>query len=412
MKILLVNKFHYLKGGSEKYYFELANLLKEKGHQIAFFSMKDERNIHTGDKEYFVKPIDLNSGSKLEAINVIYSKENKKKMEEALNDFKPDIVHINNFQRQLSASIIYAISKHNVPIVFTAHDLEAICPNKTMLDSNKEICEKCLHGSYINCIRKKCIKDSLLKSTLGALETKFYKQNNIYTKKIDFIITPSEFYRNKFIEYGVEKDKIEAIHNWIDINTEQSEVGDRKYALYFGRVSKEKGIFNLVKAFENINEGKLYIAGEGPDLEKLKNLVNEKNMQEKVKFLGFLQHDELNKYIRECSFAILPSVWYDNCPYSVLETLSLGKPVIGSNIAGIPELIKDGKNGLLFDYNNINDLQDKIKYLFNNEQIRTQMGTNARLDIQKNYNREKYYEKLIKIYDCVTGEKKDEKNIK
>ena len=230
MKILLVNKFHYLKGGSEKYYFELANLLKEKGHQIAFFSMKDERNIHTGDKEYFVKPIDLNSGSKLEAINVIYSKENKKKMEEALNDFKPDIVHINNFQRQLSASIIYAISKHNVPIVFTAHDLEAICPNKTMLDSNKEICEKCLHGSYINCIRKKCIKDSLLKSTLGALETKFYKQNNIYTKKIDFIITPSEFYRNKFIEYGVEKDKIEAIHNWIDINTEQSEVGDRKYA--------------------------------------------------------------------------------------------------------------------------------------------------------------------------------------
>ena len=153
MKILLVNKFHWLKGGSEKYYFELAELLKEHGHEVAFFSMKDEKNITTGDKEYFVDKIDLNTGSKLKAFNVIYSKDNYKKMIEALEEFKPDIVHINNFQRQLSASIIKAIKKKNIPIVFTAHDVQAVCPAITMMDNDKCICEKCKGGKYLNCIK-------------------------------------------------------------------------------------------------------------------------------------------------------------------------------------------------------------------------------------------------------------------
>ena len=143
MKILMVNKFHYLKGGSEKYYFELAELLREKGHEIAFFSMQNEKNIKTDCKEYFVENIDLNSNNKLKALDVIYSKKNKQKMIEALEEFKPDIVHINNFQRQLSASIIDAIKEKNIPIVFTAHDVQAVCPSITMLDNNKEICEEC-----------------------------------------------------------------------------------------------------------------------------------------------------------------------------------------------------------------------------------------------------------------------------
>ena len=197
MKILMVNKFHYLKGGSEKYYFELAELLREKGHEVAFFSMEDEKNIHTDCKEYFVKPIDLDSNNKLKALDVIYSKENKKRIEKALDEFKPDIVHLNNFQRQLSASIIYGIKEKNIPIVFTAHDLEMVCPNKTMLNNEKDICEKCIKGKYLNCIKNKCIKNSRLKSILGAIESKHYKINKIYTKKIDkitFLIeTPGVF---------------------------------------------------------------------------------------------------------------------------------------------------------------------------------------------------------------------------
>ena len=134
MRILLVNKFHYLNGGSEKYYFELGKLLKKNGNEVAYFSMRDDRNIKTGDKEYFVEKIDLNTGSKLKALDVIYSKENYKKMQEAIDDFKPDIVHLNNFQRQLSESIVECCKKNKIPMVFTAHDVQAICPAISMLD--------------------------------------------------------------------------------------------------------------------------------------------------------------------------------------------------------------------------------------------------------------------------------------
>ena len=176
MRILLVNKFHYLKGGSEKYYFELAKLLREKGHQIAFFSMQNEKNVETGEKEYFVNEIDLNTGSKLKALDVIYSKENKKKMIEALEDFKPDIVHVNNFQRQLSESIIEAINEKNIPIIFTAHDLEAVCPNKTMLDENKNIIspdKDIFKAKYLSDISFSA-NDYTLNSLLSLIPNKIY----------------------------------------------------------------------------------------------------------------------------------------------------------------------------------------------------------------------------------------------
>ena len=215
MRILLVNKFHYLKGGSEKYYFELAELLKEHGHTVAFFSMKDDKNIKTGHKEYFVEPIDLNTGSKLKALDVIYSKKNKKKMEEALDDFKPDVVHLNNFQRQLSASIIKPIKKKNIPIVFTAHDLQMICPNSAMLRKGK-ICEACSKGNYTNCIKYKCTKDSTLKSIISVLEAKYYKKHKIY-EQLDYIITPSNFVASKIKKEKVNLKKIETLYNFIDI---------------------------------------------------------------------------------------------------------------------------------------------------------------------------------------------------
>ena len=187
MKILLVNKFHWPKGGSEKYYFELGELLKKHGHEVAYFSMEDEKNINTGDKEYFVKASDMNSKNITKALSVIYSRANKKKMEEALDDFKPDIVHLNNFQRQLSASIIKPCVKRNIPIVFTAHDVQAICPAIIMMDPDKNPCEKCMGGKYMNCVKKSCIKDSKLKSLLGAIEGKYYRnkknQKGIFLSK-------------------------------------------------------------------------------------------------------------------------------------------------------------------------------------------------------------------------------------
>lgn len=323
MKILLVNKFHYLKGGSEKYYFELAELLKEHGHTVAFFSMKNDKNIKTGDKEYFVDEIDLNTGSKLKALDIIYSKANEKLMEKALDEFKPDIVHINNFQRQLSASIINPIKKKNIPIVFTAHDLQAICPNISMLNGKNEVCEKCMKGKYINCAKKKCVKSSGLKSLLGAVEGYYYRINNIYTKKIDYIITPSYFYKDKLIEDGISKDKIKGIHNFIDINLYDVKTSDGGYALYIGRLVKEKGIIDLLKAFNKVEKSRLYIAGDGPERQEIQKYIKNNKLEERVLLLGHLSGQEIKEKISNCSFVVVPSIWYENCPYSILETLAI-----------------------------------------------------------------------------------------
>ena len=405
MKILMVNKFHYLKGGSEKYYFDLAKLLKDNGHEVAFFSMKNDKNIKTDCKEYFVENSDMNSKNPLKALDIIYSKANKKVMEKALDEFKPDIIHLNNFQRQLSASIIEPIKKRNIPIVFTAHDLQAICPNKTMLDSENNICEECLKNSYRNCIKKRCIKNSKLKSILGAIENSYYRNKKIYTEKINTIITPSEFYRKKLIEYGVNNKKVIAIHNFIDLPKEQKEKnGD--YAIYFGRISKEKGIFNLIEALAKLKNGNLYIAGSGPDEEPLKKKVVKLGLSDRVKFLGYLQQKDLKNYIINSRFAVLPSIWYDNCPYSVLETLAQGKAILGSNIAGIPELVKDQISGLIFQYDSVKDLSDKMKLLFENDKLVKNLGENAKKQAIKEYDKNVYYGKIINIYEkLVAGEK-------
>lgn len=399
MKVLMVNKFHYLKGGSEKYYFELAELLREHGHEVAFFSMKDEKNIKTDCKEYFVEPIDLNTGSKLKALDVIYSKENKKKMEEALDEFKPDIVHLNNFQRQLSASIIDPIKSRNIPIVFTAHDVQAICPAITMMDNDKNICEECMKGKYLNCIKKKCNKGSTLKSIVGALEGYYYRIKNIYTKKIDFIITPSEFYREKMIEDGIPENKIKALHNFVELKDYDLEVSDEEYALYFGRLSKEKGILNLINAFTKLKEGKLYIAGEGPEKETIEKIIKENNLENRIKLLGFLNADQMKDTIRKCKFVIVPSIWYENCPYSVMETLAIGKPVIGANIGGIPELVKNEQSGLTYKYDDIDELANKMETLFNNKELVTEYGVNAKKQANELYGKDIYYKNIMSIYE-------------
>jgi len=401
MKILLVNKFHWFKGGSEKYYFELGQLLKEHGHEVAYFSMKDEKNITTGDKEYFVEPIDLNHGSKLKALDVIYSRANRKKMVEALEDFKPDIVHLNNFQRQLSASIIGPIKKRNIPIVYTAHDVQAMCPAITMLDNDKKVCELCMGGKYTNCIKKKCNKGSTLKSIIGALEGWYYRFHKIYTKKIDRIITPSEFYKKKFIQDGIDENRIIAMHNFVELKDYDLPVQDDGYALYFGRLSEEKGVLNLINAFSQLDCGSLYIAGEGPEQETVEKIIKEKNITDRVKLLGFLNADQMKETIRKARFIVVSSIWYENCPYSVMETLAIGKPVLGANIGGIPELAQDGRNGLIYQYDAINDLADKMKTLFEDEQLVKEFSKNAKEDANHLYGKEIYYNKILGVYSKV-----------
>ena len=398
MRILLVNKFHYLRGGSEKYYFELAQLLKSKGHTVGFFSMKHEENITTGDAEYFVEEIDLNTGSKLKALDVIYSQENKRLMAKALEEFKPDIVHINNFQRQLSASIIDAIKKKNIPIVMTAHDLNPICPASIML-YNGEVCDDCITKGYAQCIKKKCVKGSTLKSTLGVMEKKYYDIHKVF-RKIDCIISPSEFNKNQLVNGKLKYNEIVTLHNFVNESGHNEYVlGD--YAFYLGRLSKEKGILNLIEAIGDIPNAKLLIAGDGPERERIEAYISEHKLDGRITLLGYQNQDSIHKYITNSRFVVIPSICNENCPYSVLEAMEIGKPIVASRIGGIPELIADGENGYLYKADDINELKEKLTLLLDNDDKVNHFAQKSRELYESYYSPDSYYNELIKIYNKV-----------
>lgn len=399
MKILMVNKFFYIKGGSETYYFSLKELLEKNGHTVIDFSMKDEKNFESKYSKFFVNNVDYNKRQSFiskvkEAVKIIYSFEAKRKLEKLIKETKPDIAHLHIFQHQLSVSILDVLKKYNIPIVYTAHDLKMICPNYKMMTHGK-ICEKCKSGKYSNCLKNKCVKDSTIKSAVAMSEAYINKYRNAY-EKIDYIITPSKFYKDKFIEFGVNKNKIEHIPNFLNTKEIEYDVLPKQdYFLYFGRLSEEKGIMTLIKAMEK-TEAILKIVGTGPLKEKIEIFIKENNYKN-IELLGFKSGKELNTIVANAAAVILPSEWYENGPYSAIESLKLGKILIGSNLGGIPELI-DG-NGYVFKNGDSKDLYEKIEGIIKLDKVSKEQMKDKSLEIfEKEYVSKIHYNKLIKIY--------------
>lgn len=353
MKILLVNKFHYVKGGSETYYFGLGDLLRRHGHEVIYFSMQDPKNQPCDQSQYFVKNIDFNAHMGIfklikTARNMLYSREAKRKFKKLLLAERPDVIHLNIFQSQLTGSIVDAAYRMHIPIVYTAHDLKSICPNYQMLNHG-EVCEKCLHGDYSNCFKTSCMKDSKLKSLLATMEANTYKRRKIY-QKLDLVITPSAFYKKKIEEAGIMRCPVIHMANFLPEDTvyEASNVsGD--YLLYFGRLSCEKGIVTLVEAYAQVKtELPLYIVGSGPIQEEIEKKIKELGVGDRVSLLGYKSGQELKEIVKNSRCVCLPSEWYENGPYSIMEAMAAGKPVIVSNMGGLPEMVENGINGYVF----------------------------------------------------------------
>ena len=400
MKILMVNKFLYIKGGSETYVFKLSEYLKRSGHEIRYFGMLDERNIIPNDKKTMVVNVNFYNNSIKKVLNplkIIYSHKARVKIRKIIKDFKPDIVHLNNYNYQVTPSILYEIAKFNIPIVQTVHDPNIICPSHKLYNcTNDSICEKCVGNRFYNCMLTRCIHGSFMKSLIGTAEAYTYHILHTYNK-ILYFICPSNFMSFKLIESGIEKKKVRVLHNFIE-NTNSMEFVKKDYVLYFGRISHEKGINTLLKSIKELNKIKFVFAGSGP-------LENELKGYENLEYVGFKKGDELTRLIGESLFSIISSEIYENCPMSVLESLSLSTPVIGSNIGGIPELI-DNKCGLLFEAGNHIDLTDKIKYLYENREILSDFSANCGRSVEK-FSIKKYYNSLIAIYnDAINSLKK------
>lgn len=397
MKILLVNKFHYMKGGSERYYFTIAETLNKLGHNVIYFAMLDEKNIDCKQSKYFVSNASTNGGikSKLNMVmHIAYSKEAYNKMKALCKTEKPDLVILNLVHKQITCSIIDAIKDYNkdLPIFWTMHDLICVCPSYTMLDGNGNICEKCLHGDFSNCKKNNCAHGSKLMSILSTHEANVIKKKGWYNM-VDLFICPSNFYKNKLIEANFTKSKIEWLRNPLplDVKYELNNHYD-KYVLFFGRLSKEKGVRTLIDAMKDKNYN-LKVLGTGPLAEELNEYVKTNNISN-VELCGFKSGEELTNYVRNSRCVVLPSEWYENGPYSAMEAMALGKPLIVSNLGGLPELVDDGVNGYIFkDKNELSSTIDKMIAL--NEDEYTKM-CEASLDRAKeSFNPEEYINKLL-----------------
>lgn len=378
MRILLVNKYFYRKGGAETYFFALAEGLKALGHEVAFFSMQHPNNEPSYWSKYFVSEKDYVGKISAfqqakEAATLVYSFESKRKFEALLEEFKPDVIHMNNVHRQLTLSILDApyLKKHHVPVVYTAHDYILLCPAYTMVDGAGNVCDDCLDRHFIHAVQKTCVKGSKAKSGLAFLEAEFLKHHHSYDK-IDRIVAPSEFMKSKLDEGGY-KGRTIAMQNFLTesqmamahkvTNTAKFDTVE-PYFLFFGRLSKEKGILTLVRAFLDAankslpEDWTLHIVGDGPERETIENLVTQTGdeAERRIRLLGYKTGEDLQREVGNARFSVLCSEWRENMPYSGLESLAAQTPVIGANIGGIPELVVEGETGFRFESGNREDL--------------------------------------------------------
>lgn len=398
MRILLINKFLHPNGGSETYIFKLGEHLQKKGHEVQYFGMEHPERCVGNHIDSYTENMDFHNGnifSKITyPIKTIYSKEARKKLRLVLDDFKPDVCHLNNFNYQLTPSIILEIVKwrndnnRECKIIYTAHDYKLVCPNYMLNNPvTHKNCEKCLNGHYINCFKNKCIHSSYAKSLIGALEAEFWKSKKVY-KYIDTIICCSDFMKQKLDSNPLFVNKTIVMHNFAT-KIEWKEVLKKDYIVYFGRFSEEKGINTLLEVCKSLPNIQFVFAGTGP-------LENRINQIKNIKNVGFKSGNDLEKLIREARFSVYPSEWYENCPFSVIESQMYGTPVIGANIGGIPELIQINQTGELFKSGNTDDLKDKINKLWNNKGLCEKYSHNCKNT--KFDTIESYYKKLMKIY--------------
>lgn len=449
MRILLVNKYFYRKGGAETYFFALAEGLKALGHEVAFFSMQHPNNEPSYWSKYFVSEKDyvgeISAFKKVqEAATLIYSFEARRKFEALLEEFKPDIIHMNNVHRQLTLSILDApyLKKHHVPVVYTAHDYILLCPAYTMVNGRGEVCDACLDRHFMHATKNVCVKGSRAKSALATMEAEFLKLHHSYDK-IDLIIAPSQFMKDKLDEGGFA-GKTVAMQNFLTdsqmamgarvANThkfEDTQAGARPYFLFFGRLSKEKGILTLVKAFLQAagltNKGAdaqsndqdaqvlpdvwdLHIVGDGPERGAIEQLIASAGPQAaaRIHLLGYKSGEELQREVGNARFTVLSSEWSENMPYSGLESLAAQTPIVGANIGGIPELVEEGETGFTFESGNAHDLADRLletaligkhEYAAMQWQCGEYVGKRCRQQI--------YAEQLIKRYTELLGSDKN-----
>jgi glycosyltransferase involved in cell wall biosynthesis len=379
MKLLLIHNKYGVASGEERMVSRIATLLRERGHRVECLfedSVPPDAGLLAKGKAF---------------VQGIYSLEAIRKVRDMVRTIRPDLVQVQNLYPVLSPWVLQAIRQERIPVVMRCANYRLVCPNGLFL-SQGQVCERCLKGREHWCVLRNC-EGSLAKSLGYALRNFVARTLRLYHDNVTLYYAQTEFQKRKLVEGGLPGNRIEVIPNMVDTSRplKANQVGH--YIAFAGRGSPEKGISTLLQTAKNLPDIPFRLAGDFwrmPEVEKMKPA--------NVELLGHLKDAHLDEFIRNCRLLVLPSTCYEGFPGALIEAMLRGKPVICSRIGGLPEIVNEGVNGLLFEPGDAADLVAKIEWLWSRPELCAKMGQAGREKVLRENSPAKYYERLMHVY--------------
>lgn len=404
MTVLQVNKFHYLKGGAERYYLDVSGLLRTGDTRVIHLAMRHPENVAAGPDDVFVSSVDYRSAMSFSAkarqgMRSIYNTEASRAARGIARRLRPNVAHLHNIYHQLSPSIVRALDAEGVPVVQTLHDYKLICP-AYLLITNGEICERCRGGKYYETVLHRCLLDSRAASVVGMMEAYLHRWIRSY-EKVRLFICPSQFLLEKVASFGVDRSRLVNLPYFLPIDRYEPAPATDGYYVYAGRISREKGLATLLAAHARLPQASrpaLRILGDGPVRPALEATRGALRLDD-VTFEGYQPPARLREIVARARFVAVPSEWYENYPYAILEAFALARPVLGSRIGGIPELVRDGETGITAPPFDPDGLAAGIAALSADGAKADAMGKAARAWVGANLAPAQHLERLLALYE-------------
>jgi glycosyltransferase involved in cell wall biosynthesis len=397
--LLSINNYYYPRGGAEVVFFRHNGMLNDAGFRVVPFAMNHEMNVGGPERSEFVSELEYGRKSDGFVANVrkglksVYSFEARSKLASLIERAAPDVCHAHNVYHHLSPSILGLVRSRGIPLVMTLHDLKIACPAYSML-SHDGICERCRNGRLHQVVTHRCMKGSLALSALVMVESYLHRLLGSYLRNVDLFLVPSRFYQRKLVEWGFPAERFEYVPNFVAADSFPACYAAGARFVYFGRLSREKGIATLIRAAAAAKVG-IDVIGTGPQELELKALAAGQD----VRFLGFLTGAKLNAAVSAARAVVVPSEWYENAPLSVLEGAALGKPLIVARVGGLPELVVESESGWTFESRSVDELAACLRRVAELPDAEVSaVGVAARHRIEDEFSPRRYLDRIRSVY--------------
>ncbi len=391
MRILQISHRHHIAGGSDAVFFETSALLRRAGHEVIPFCMDAPENTPSRWSDFFPAGADTRGAPLRHALRYFYNAEARQKLDLLLDEAGPiDVAHLHIYHGKQTPAILPVLRARGIPVIQTLHEYKLACPVYT-LQRGDAPCELCVRGSDLNALRHRCKDGSLLRSLVMVAEKASARLLGDL-RLVDRFICVSDFQRQIMKRAGIPSTKLTTLHNFVDTDLTEPARGHKGYLLFAGRIETLKGIETLLDAVQ-ITGQRLVVAGNGtwrPALERRIRALPQ------VTYAGFRSGRALRELIAGARAVVVPSQWYENCPMSVLEAKAAARPVIGARIGGIPELVRDGCDGFLFEPGSVPDLVRALSAL--DRANHHHLSVNARQDAVARFSGPVHLDRLLRHY--------------